>query len=287
MAVLTLPRDGVVLAVEESGSGPPLIFAHGLTGTRRQTQRLVGPLADRHRVITFDQRGHGDSQPVGGPSVFDPNAMASDIVAILDALGEPRAVVGGTSMGAATALLCALRHPERVTRLILAAPAFGDAPNPASRLLEEMGEEIARTGLAAYIARLRQHDWPAAGMTEEAMDFRAGMLLCHDAASVAAACAVVANWVLLNDLAPLAGLTMPVQIIAWEGDPVHPWELAERLAGALPCSQLVRATLAPYHNEPGFLARLARPFLCPSDHYFDAEPARISAFADEARRCAC
>ena len=261
MAVLTLERDGVALAVEDWGSGPALVFAHGLTGTRRQVWRLLEPLSDKFRVITFDQRGHGDSHPVRGPAVFDPGEMASDIVAVLDALGVRQAVVGGTSMGAATALLCALRHPERVTRLVLTAPAFSDVPNPGRRSLEEIGEEIARSGLAAQVARLRQHDWTAAGMTEEAMDFRSAMLLSHDAESVATACMAVANWVVLPDLAPLTALAMPTLIVAWEGDAVHPWELAQRLATALPRSQLARAALPLYHNEVGFLARFVRPFL--------------------------
>jgi pimeloyl-ACP methyl ester carboxylesterase len=261
MPLLQLLRGGVQLTVESCGSGSPLIFAHGLTGNRRQSQRLVGALRDAFQVITFDQRGHAAHHPNTDSAFFEPNQMADDMIAALDALGIERAAVGGASMGAATALLCALHHPERVTHLVLTAPAFSDRPNPAHLMLAQIGEEIERSGVEAYIARLRQQDWPAAGMTQEAMTFRADMLRSHDPTSIAAACRSVANWVLLPDLAGLARLATPTRIIAWEGDAVHPWALAARLALILPNAQIIHTSLPAYHNEPGLVARLVRTFL--------------------------
>lgn len=261
MPFLRLPIEGGELAVEWSGDGPALVFAHGLTGTRGQSQRLVGALETERRVITFDQRGHGASGVAAGPRTFDPRAMAGDIISVLDTLDIERAALGGASMGAATALLAALAHPERVTHLVLTAPAFGDLPNPGSGVLAAIGDEIAAAGIESYISRLRGQDWPALGMTEEAMDFRAGMLRSHDPALVAAACHAVSGWVILDDLTPLARLNIPTLIIAWHGDLVHTWELAERYAAALPNAQLLRTDPQPYYNEPGFVARLARPFL--------------------------
>jgi pimeloyl-ACP methyl ester carboxylesterase len=253
--------DGVRLAVQVSGAGPPLIYAHGLTGSRLQSQRLLGTLTDRYRLITFDQRGHGASSPVSDPALFGVQSMADDISAIMDALEIESAIVGGTSMGAATALLFALRWPQRVKQLVLSAPAFGDGPHPASATLKQIGLDVAELGMDRYIARLETVDWPALGMTTEAMAARAAMLQAHDVASLALACDTVADWVILPDLTPLMHLDMPSLIIAWEDDVIHPLSLAQRIAAALPCSRLVLSSQQAYLSEIGMIARVCRPLL--------------------------
>ena len=253
--------DGLRLAIQVSGAGPPLIYAHGLTGSRLQSQRLLGTLTDRYRLITFDQRGHGDSSPVSDSARYQVRSMADDIGAIMDALEIESAIVGGTSMGAATALLFTLRWPQRVKQLVLSAPAFGDAPHPASAALKQIALDIAELGIDRYIARLAAVDWPALGMTTEAMTARAGMLRAHDAASLALACDTVADWVILPNLAPLMRLDMPSLVIAWEDDVIHPLSLAQRIAAALPRSRLVLSSQQAYLNEIGMIARVCRPLL--------------------------
>jgi len=253
--------DGLRLAVEVTGEGPPLIYAHGLTGSRLQSQRLLGTLADRYRLITFDQRGHGGSSPVADPALYEPSAMAGDVGAIMDSLGIESAIVGGTSMGAATALLFALRYPQRVKQLVLSAPAFGDGPHPESAALQQIGLDVAALGIDRYIARLEAVDWPALGMTGEAMAARAAMLRSHNAASLALACEAVAGWVIMPDLSPLTCLDLPAMVIAWEGDAIHPIALARRIATALPRSRLVLSSQQAYLNEVGMLARQCRPLL--------------------------
>jgi len=260
-ALLWVVSDGLRLAVQVSGAGPPLIYAHGLTGSRLQSQRLLGTLADRYRLITFDQRGHGDSTPVTDPAFYQARSMADDISAIMDALEIESAIVGGTSMGAATALLFALRWPERVKQLVLSAPAFGDGPHPASASLKQIGLDVAELGMDRYIARLASVDWPALGMTTEAMTARAAMLRSHVVASLVLACDTVADWVILPDLTPLMHLDMPSLIIAWEDDVIHPLSLAQRIAAALPRSRLVLSSQQAYLSEFGMIARVCRPWL--------------------------
>ena len=132
-ASLRIPTDGLELAVETFGDGPWLVFAHGLTGYRHGTRRQFAPLADRYRIVIYDQRGHGDSTPVTDPALYDLERMAGDMAAVMDALGIEQAIVGGESMGAATTLRFALRWPQRVRALLLTAPAFSDVPQPCRR----------------------------------------------------------------------------------------------------------------------------------------------------------
>jgi pimeloyl-ACP methyl ester carboxylesterase len=255
---------GLELTVETAGEGSPVIFAHGLTSNRHRTIEQLAPLVRDYMVIAFDQRGHCDSTPVTDAKLYDPHRMADDLAAILDSFGIDRAIVGGESMGAATALLFALRHPQRVDRLLLTGPAFGDGPNPGRDDLKRGGRLIAETGIEGYLSAVTP-EWAAMGMEEAAIAAWSAVQRTHDRASLAAACAAVADWVILPDLGVLAAFPAPVQLIAWEGDTVHALELARRMAAALPSARLhVEPALAPLFNDATIPGRVFREFLLTS-----------------------
>ena len=86
----TVESDGLDIVVEETGSGPAILFAHGLTGTRNGVLEQFRPLENEYRIITYDQRGHGDSSPVTDPRLYDPHMMARDMAAVMDAAGFRR-----------------------------------------------------------------------------------------------------------------------------------------------------------------------------------------------------
>ena len=120
--------DGTRLAAAVAGpaDGPLAVLAHGWTADRRvwgpPARRLVG---SGHRVVVWDQRGHGSSGlGTDGPSV---EALAGDIAAVLDALDARGAVLAGHSMGGMGALAFAVAHPDvlaaRVGHLLLVATA--------------------------------------------------------------------------------------------------------------------------------------------------------------------
>jgi len=253
--------DGLELAVETAGEGPPLVFAHGLTSNRHRTLEQLAPLSEAHTIIAFGQRGHCDSTPVTDPSLYEPNRMAGDMAAVLDGLGIDRAIVGGESMGAATALLFALRYPQRVDRLLLTGPAFGDSPNPGKDDLMTTGRLIVETGIEGYLS-VSAPEWAAMGMDEAAIAAWSTVQRSHRPASLAVACATVAGWVILPDLSPLAAFPAPVQMIAWEGDAVHPLELAQRMAAVFPNARLhIEPALALLFNDATIPGRVFREFL--------------------------
>jgi len=235
--------DGISIATENFGSGPPLIFAHGLTSHHRMTRLELEPLARRHRVILFDQRGHGASTPVTDPALYAPARMAGDLRAVLDALGIDQAIVGGESMGAATALAFALTYPQRVATLLLTAPAFGDSPNPDRRRMLDMGKSLAHLGMAGFLAAAAERQRTQFNWAPELVRFVAELFCAHDAQSLATALQTVPLWQPLADMRLLDALHCPTCIVAWEGDPVHPIELARRMAVALPKASL--QTMAP------------------------------------------
>jgi pimeloyl-ACP methyl ester carboxylesterase len=253
--------DGLELTVETAGEGPPLVFAHGLTSNRHRTIAELAPLAGDYRIVAFDQRGHCDSTPATDPALYDPNRMADDLAAILASLGIDRAVIGGESMGAATALLFAIRNPERVDHLLLTGPAFSDEPNPGKDDLARTARLIAETGIEGYLSASAP-EWAAMGIDEAAIAAWSAVQRSHDPASMAAACATVAEWVILPNLSALAALAVPVQILAWEGDAVHPLTLAQRMVASFPDARLhVEPALAPLFNDATIPGRVFREFL--------------------------
>jgi 3-oxoadipate enol-lactonase len=100
----------------------PIILLHGWTATADLNWfRCYGPVSERHRVIAFDQRGHGAG--LRTRKRFRLEDCADDAVAVADALGIDRFVPVGYSMGGPVAQLVWRRHPERVAGLTLCATA--------------------------------------------------------------------------------------------------------------------------------------------------------------------
>ena len=109
--------NGIELHYEESGSGDPLLMIMGFGGDHQAWAFQVPAFAEGYRVITFDNRGAGQSE---GPDVaYSTRMMADDAVGLLDVLRIERAHVLGVSMGGMIAQEVALNHPRRVRSLQL------------------------------------------------------------------------------------------------------------------------------------------------------------------------
>jgi 3-oxoadipate enol-lactonase len=108
----------------EAGGGPPVIFLHGVGGSRTAWGPQLRGLSDRFRCIAWDMPGYGDSELLE-PLTFE--GIADRLVDLLDTLAIERADLVGLSFGGMQAMHAALRHPERVNRLVLAdtSPRFG------------------------------------------------------------------------------------------------------------------------------------------------------------------
>src|SRR5439155_19129846 len=103
-ATFELEARGVRIAGEGAGEGPPIVLLHGLTATRRYVV-MGSRFLERagYRLISYDARGHGESSPAPDPSAYEYADMVADLEAVLEHAGVERAVLAGSSMGAATA----------------------------------------------------------------------------------------------------------------------------------------------------------------------------------------
>lgn len=138
--------DSVEIAFDDAGQGEPVLLIHGFASNGRVNWVDTGwvkTLVDGgFRVITMDNRGHGESEKLYNPDLYSAAEMAEDARRLLDHLGISRAHVMGYSMGARIAAFLTINHPSRVGSAIFAGLA--------SRMITGVGggAEIAR-GLEA------------------------------------------------------------------------------------------------------------------------------------------
>lgn len=118
---------------EISGAGPAALFIPGLGVGIREMKPLADALAEHVTVIALDNRGVGLSDKPNTPYTIE--SMATDAVAVLDAAGIERASIIGYSMGGRIALHLALKHPDRVDRMVLLATGARITATPQRRLL--------------------------------------------------------------------------------------------------------------------------------------------------------
>lgn len=114
-----LDRDGVQLYYEVHGEGPALLLTHGFSATCQMWKGQIDALAPHFTVVTWDMRGHGQSDYPQDPAAYSEEATVADMAALLDHLGAARAVVGGLSLGGYMSLAFHRRHPERTRALLI------------------------------------------------------------------------------------------------------------------------------------------------------------------------
>lgn len=175
----TFDSAGVKIAYLDEGSGDPVLLIHGFasnatvnwvdTGWTRQLLRAG------FRVIAIDNRGHGQSEKLYALEDYGAPLMADDADRLLAHLGLARADVVGFSMGARIAAFLALRHPDRVRRVVfgglggnmirpmagtgpiaaaLEAPSLDDVTNPTARTFRLFAEQT-KSDLKALAACIR------------------------------------------------------------------------------------------------------------------------------------
>lgn len=227
---------------------PTFVWAHSLLASMAQEDATGifdwSPMLGQARVIRYDARGHGASDLGSDPGHQTWPELAADLLGLLDDLEVETVVGGGASMGCGTVLHAAIRTPDRFPALVLALPptAWGGRRSQAL-LYRTVGVlagnylvDLAVTGfnnVRGYLPRRPKTPRRAlisAGMDQFLRSPRRTVGPFRGAA--------------VTDLPPetaLRALQMPVLILAWAGDRMHPVPVAERLHALLPESELLLA----------------------------------------------
>ena len=146
---------------EVKGHGEPVILITGLGGDTTFWRGMVPLLADKFKVITFDNRGSGLTECPDGH--FNNTTLADDVVLLMDHLSIPKAHVLGWSMGGNIAQEIALSHPERVASLTLVS-TYMRRPSRSSYMMHVMIDSVRSGGDIKHLFRIMQ----SLCMTEEA-----------------------------------------------------------------------------------------------------------------------
>jgi pimeloyl-ACP methyl ester carboxylesterase len=210
-------NGGVTIAWDEVGAGEPVLLIHGLGYGRWGWEPLLPLLADQFRVISFDNRGIGESAVPPGP--YSSREMAGDALAVLDAAGVQRAHVVGTSLGGMIAQELALEAPARVDRLVLIATTPGATdgyPMPAAtlQLMTEAANLAPEVALRRFIENALGSE-PDRDLVERILAHR--LAAPQDPAGWAAQAAAGTTY---DGAGRIASITAPTLLIAGTADRV-------------------------------------------------------------------
>lgn len=204
------PVNGLQLYYELHGTDEPLVLVHGGLGTIGMFAPLLPSLAESRQVIAVELQACGHTADIDRPMSFE--AMADDIAALIEYLGLEKADILGYSMGGGVALQTAIRHPQRVRRLVVIS--FPCASRGwYSEIHQAMGTisaEVAKTWVGspmhqAYVAVApRPEDWPT-------MAAKTGQMVAQ-----------VHDW-----SAEVAALKMPTMLVMGDADSIRPAYIAE------------------------------------------------------------
>ena len=239
----TLPDGGeLLLDGEIAGEGPPVVLLHGLSATRRNVVQGSRALLRRgYRLIAYDARGHGASSPA--PSYTYPD-LIEDLEAVLAELGVDRVALVGSSMGAATAMAFAMRHPDRAAAVVQVTPAYnGEARtgNVDDGAWDAMASGLEEGGVDAFVDVAQPGD-AGEGWRQIAREAVRQRMERHEhPLEVAKALRQTPRSAAWNGLEALAGVQTPVLIVASrdEMDHLHPMAVAREYERLLPNAELV------------------------------------------------
>lgn len=243
--------DGAWIEYDVRGEGRALVLLHAFPLGLWMWDPQCDALGAGTRVLRFDARGFGGSQPADGPLTMD--RIADDAAALMDALGVDRAVVGGCSMGGYAALAFARLHPHRLAGLVLqdtkAGPDDEEARRGrvtlAARVLAEGASAAAEAFLPKLLGETSRRERP-----ELVRTVRERVL---EAAPEAIAAALQGLAAREDSRSTLAAIRVPTLVLVGEEDTITPPAEAEAIARGIAGARLVRVARA------GHLANLESP----------------------------
>ena len=238
--------------IEIVGAGQPLLLLHGFSGDASTWREVAAAFADRWRVIMPDILGHGASDKPARDENYRMEAVAADIMDLLDQLRIQRTHLLGYSMGGRLALYMALRFPARVRSLILesASPGLAPASERADRRRhdEALADDIEAKGIAAFVDYWQRLPmWSSqARLPPEILEAQRQQRLSNSALGLANSLRGMGAGAQPNLWPQLPALQMPALLLAGEAD--HKYRrINAAMAARMPHARL-RLIPAAGHN---------------------------------------
>lgn len=250
-----LEVDSGRIYYDQSGSGPALIFAHGLGGNHLSWWQQVPAFEAGHRCVTFAHRGFAPST-----GVPDPEHYGRDLASLIDHLELGRVRLVAQSMGGWTCVDFAIAHPDRVSAIVLASTVgtlrFDLGPDIPARTAARLQDLRARGIHPAAGARMAAEQ-PALHHLYQGID-----ALSWDLDKGSLMSSLMAGRT--RDPSELADLNLPLLWIFGEEDPLIPSELVEAVRSRFPAHRLEcfpKTGHSVYFERPADFNRLVSEFL--------------------------
>ncbi len=230
---------------EVVGEGAAIVLCHGITATRQSVIHGSRRLERAgHRVVSYDARGHGESDPAPPDAGYGYPQLRGDLGAVIvGEVGGGRVVVAGHSMGAHTAVALALADPDRLAGLVVIGPSYeGTIGADSLRYWDGLASALEQDGIdgfVSYIDRFQAIDprWRDAVLrfTRERMERHRHL------GAVVATLRQVPRSRPFEAMAELEALAVPTLVVASrdEADPGHPYAVAETYAERIPAARLI------------------------------------------------
>ncbi|HEY5332934.1 MAG TPA: alpha/beta hydrolase [Solirubrobacterales bacterium] len=234
-----------VLRGSAAGEGTPIVLCHGLTASRRYVIHGSRALERAgHRVISYDARGHGQSDPASAEQSYGYPELTADLERVVEAeVGEERFLLGGHSMGAHTAIGYALAHPERLRGLVIIGPTYtGEISAESLAYWGGLATALEAGGIDGFVEYLQRETGIGEAWRDSVARISAERMQLHgDPAGLARALRETPASRPFGSLEDLAGLDVPTLVVAShdEADPGHPYAVAEAYAATLPRARLI------------------------------------------------
>lgn len=210
-------------------NGPVLLLGSSLGTSTAMWEPLLGALAQEHRVVRYEHRGHGGSPAPPGPyAIAD---LTRDVLELIDHLDIERAAVAGVSLGGMVAMWLGANAPERVSALALCCTS---AHMPPASAWAQRAAAVREAGTTEPIADSVVDRWLTAGYAARHPEVRDGlraMLTASDPEGYADCCGAIERMDLRAELPRIAA---PTLVISGDEDAATPPEHQEAIAAAIP-----------------------------------------------------
>lgn len=235
-----------VIRGESAGEGPPIVLCHGITATRRYVVHGSRSLErDGHRVVSYDARGHGESDPAPAGEGYGYPQLSGDLARVVAAeLGEgERFVLAGHSMGAHTVVSYALGNHERLAGLAVIGPVYtGEISEQSLLYWDGLAAALELGGIDGFVDYIDQEQGIEAAWRDSVLRFTRERIGLHrHPQAIVRALREVPRSRPFGSLEELGGLDVPTLVVAShdDADPGHPYDAAVAYAEALPQARLV------------------------------------------------
>ncbi len=248
---------------EAAGEGPPIVLCHGITATRRYVHHGSRALERAgHRVLAYDARGHGESDPAPPGEGYGYPWLVGDLeLVVATQVGEGRFVLAGHSMGAHTVVAYALRNPGRLAGIVVIGPVYVGSITPSSlEYWDGLASALTQGGVDGFVEYIDRNQDIDPAWRESVLGFtRARMLLHRHPEALVDALREVPRSRPFGSMDELEGLEVPSLVVASHdaADAGHPYEAAAAYAERLPQARLVseREGESPLAWQGGKLSR--------------------------------